>query len=125
ALVALTPSAGVLPRQPISTIAFSRKTDADGRFAFKHVTPGRYSVGVAYGSAGEDKGKLGARALADVEVGATEGQPLDIVLETGVAVSGVVTSTIPGNTVPQIYVFDADGEALDPINPVSAKDGKF
>jgi hypothetical protein len=127
ALVELTFRAGHRPVNFMSSIAYTRTTDGEGRFSFDRLDPARYALGIYGGAttAGEKTGALSVRDVVVPNQGASA--ELDLVAPIGHVIRGRVVDAAGGAVnYASVFVFDANGEPLDPITPaMSDKKGAF
>ncbi len=127
AIVELTLRAGHRPVTFMSTIAFSKGTDREGRFSFDHLDAARYTIG-AYGGVSPGGERVGAIAPRDIVVtDSSEPIELELVAPSGHAVRGRVVDPSGGpiNST-HVFVFDASGNALNPIMAATSdKNGAF
>lgn len=127
--VDLLPRAGVNPRHPSANIMYSRKTDAEGKFTFRCLPRARYSLSTHGGWIGKKQDNMPASAVAVREVDMRDRltpMDVDLVVATGSVVKGSLHSETVRLGGTFMFVFAADGEALNPLQGINAdKDGLF
>ncbi len=119
---------GAREPEPLFSRGSSRSmTDTDGRFAFELVDPGRYVV-TAHGGKAKGAPMPAAVIARDIIVGPGNGAiELDLVAQTGDVLRGRVVreSQTPVGGV-RVFVFDENGEPINPLLPVTTdKEGTF
>lgn len=127
AQVELTPRAGIAPIPFMSATPFARRTDAEGRVRVGTLRAGRWAVAVHDASLSKEEPLAAAATSVTVVEGGPAPAEIVIVLEPGVASAGRVVDEA-GQRIyfANVFVFDADGEPLNPLfGATTNKQGEY